>query len=242
MNFFSYRFKKQKEQKKSKAFTLAEVTISLGIVSLGLVGILGLLSMGTVSEKQVSSDSKAAIIARRVISDLKADAEDWILGNQDYSPISGVADTVTIANVFRDPRDSSRAIPAAGVDLDNIAKKADETGDGSTFQIPYSTYDFVFFERLRLAHGGRETNTNPNSSISGDYTSGFVNQGASTSALDTATYVVRVTLYDLPSGNPRSQQSLLARDAVYAHISVEYPAVAPDTSRTKYTYLTLLTP
>jgi len=65
-----------------EAFTLAEVTISLGIVSMGLVGVLGLLSMGTASEKKVGSDSKAAIIARSVISDLKKDAEDGTLGNE----------------------------------------------------------------------------------------------------------------------------------------------------------------
>jgi uncharacterized protein (TIGR02598 family) len=58
----------------SKGFSLVEVTLALGVASIGLATIVGLLSVGTYASQRASQASAAANLFSAVATDLRATA------------------------------------------------------------------------------------------------------------------------------------------------------------------------
>lgn len=55
-----------------KGFTLVEILISIGILSVGIVGVISLLSAGVVAYRRARNDTLSALVASNIISDLQA--------------------------------------------------------------------------------------------------------------------------------------------------------------------------
>jgi uncharacterized protein (TIGR02598 family) len=57
---------------KNKGFSLVEVVIALGVVSVAIVSILGLLSVLMLTDRESSADSSVAAMATEVIAELRS--------------------------------------------------------------------------------------------------------------------------------------------------------------------------
>lgn len=56
---------------KSRAFSLVEIVLALGIISFAIVGIMGLFPAAMKSAQESQRETRAALIARQIFSDLK---------------------------------------------------------------------------------------------------------------------------------------------------------------------------
>lgn len=84
-----------------RAFTLLEITISLLVLTIGLVGILALFPIGFKAVAEACNYTKATIIAQTVMEDVKkARYEGASSYNNSYeSPYSKFGYTVTVSGV-----------------------------------------------------------------------------------------------------------------------------------------------
>lgn len=59
---------------KARAFSLIEIVLALGIISFAIVGIMGLFPAAMKSAQESQRETRAALIARQIFSDLKTHA------------------------------------------------------------------------------------------------------------------------------------------------------------------------
>ena len=115
----------------SDAFSLIELTISLGILAVGLVGAMRVFPIGLKASQRSEMSSRAAIVAQRTIESLKLESCDGMADGE--APVDGF----TVRTRLSQPQALHLADPAR---VKMVETAVTWTQDGRSRTLTFVTY------------------------------------------------------------------------------------------------------